>query len=300
MSSRRRAGTDRPARMGRRSLLAGVAGGIGYFAGAAADPLAAHAANGDPVILGRVNRASATTVIRSLRRGLTTLRVRAVGRTGVAVEARSPNVAIFADGGENGTGLHAVSVFGDGGTGRSLFGAGLQGLSGRGRGVVGESEESHGVAGTSRFGSAVLGANFSEDQAAVVGWAQNRSTGVQGIAAEADSRPPSPRNTGVHGIGNAPGATGVFAESAAGTALRVNGSAVFSRSGVLMVDVGAESAVQTGIALSERALVLAVLRDHHRGVHVEAAVPDPREESFTVYLNRRVTGPAGVVWFVIN
>lgn len=300
MSSSRQPSPSRPARLARRSLLAAAAGSIGLLTRAVASPPTAQAANGDPLILARLNSATATTILRTVHRGLTTLRIVASGRTSIALEARSPNNAVFADGGDEGTGVHAQSVFGDAVNGMSLFGTGLHGSSGHGRGVVGESDESDAVSGSSRFGSGLVGANISKDRAAVVGWAQNRSTGVQGIVADVDSQPPAATNTGVHGVGHASGATGVLAESSAGTALRVNGAAVFSRSGVVTLSPGSDSAVQAGVPLGPSSSVLAVLRSHHRGLHVEAAVPDARSDSFTVFLNRRVNAPAEVAWFVVN
>jgi hypothetical protein len=287
----------RPARVDRRAVMAG---GLGVLSGtllAQAPP--AQAANGEPVLLGQDNTETAPTRIRNLKADEVGLRVTAQGAGSTALEALSPNVALRAEG-EQGTGVWGVSQSGDGVVGQSFFAAGVHGISSHGFGVVGDGELLAGVSGNSRFSSGVVGANVATDKPAVQGWAQNGSTGVQGISAGGEATPPISPNTGVHGVCDAADGIGVLAQSASGTALRVDGRAVFGRSGVLVIPARSRSATKAGIRLTRASLVLAILRQHQAGVHVEAAVPDPATGSFTVYLNRRVRRDIQVAWFVVN
>jgi hypothetical protein len=75
---------------------------------------------------------------------------------------------------------------------------------------------------------------------------------------------------------------------------------VFSRSGVVTVAAGKSSVTQTAVALTSASLVLATLQQNLSGVYVRAAVPNIAGKSFTVYLNKTVTAPAKVAWFIVN
>jgi len=283
----------------RRRLLLG--GGLGALAmPLLAEAPEAHAASGDPVILGKSNMATSVTTVRNVREGGTGLRVTARGESSVAVQGESPNVGVLGES-ERGSGVQGVSTFGEGLSGHSLFGSAVLANSGNGVGVDGESRESVGVAGTSHFGMGVVGTNLATDQPAVRGFAGNGSTGVQGLSIpEGAATPPTPASTGVHGRCDQAAGTGVLAESADGAALRVDGSAVFSRSGVLAIPAGARSATQTDVRLTSASLVLAVMRRHQRFRHIEAAVPHPGTSSFTVHLNLPASPGCQVAWFVVN
>jgi hypothetical protein len=118
-------------------------------------------------------------------------------------------------------------------------------------------------------------------------------------ASEATVAPAS--GAGVHGTTNSAASTGMLAEhTAGGTALKVSGTAAFSRSGVLTVAAGKSSATVTGVALSAASLVLATLQQHTTGVYVTAAVPKVSGSSFTVYLSKAPTVSTKVAWFVVN
>jgi hypothetical protein len=285
--------------VGRRLLLLG--GGLGALtAPLLTDAPAADAASGDQVILGRDNRATSVTTIRNVQDSGVGLLVRVRGESSMAVQAVSPNVAVSGET-ERGTGVQGTSVFGDGLNGHSLFGFAVRGNSGNGVGVDGESRESTGVSGVSRFGIGVDGGNLATDKPAVRGSAQNGSTGVQGLSGTVTSTSPaSPPSTGVHGRCDDAVGTGVLAQSANGTALKVDGAAVFSRSGVLTVPAGARSVTQDDVELTSASLVLAVLRRHQAFRHVVAAVPHPRTSSFTVHLNLPASPGCEVAWFVVN
>jgi hypothetical protein len=278
-----------------------LAGGLGALTTPlAVDAPSTQAASGDPVLLGRDNRATSVTTVRNVQDGGVGLRVRVRGESSVGLQAESPNVAV-SGASEQGVGVLGESVFGDGVSGHSLFGPALRGNSGRGFGVDGGSRESTGVSGSSRFGSGVVGSNFATDKCAVLGSAQNGSTGVQGLSGAVTAESPvSPPSTGVHGRCDEAVGTGVLAESAHGTALKVDGTAVFSRSGVLTVPAGARSARQDDVELTSESLVLAVLRRHQAFRHVAAAVPHPGSRSFTVHLNLPASPGCEVAWFVVN
>jgi hypothetical protein len=46
--------------------------------------------------------------------------------------------------------------------------------------------------------------------------------------------------------------------------------------------------------------MLAILRQHRAGLHVEAVVPNAATGSFTIYLNRRARRDVQVAWFVVD
>jgi hypothetical protein len=96
--------------------------------------------------------------------------------------------------------------------------------------------------------------------------------------------------------------TGVSAQSTTGTALKVEGVAAFSRSGLVKVAAAKSAVTVTGVALSASSLVLATLQNSLPGVSVEAVVPNVTKGSFQIILSEAV--PAGskakVAWFVVN
>jgi hypothetical protein len=143
-----------------------------------------------------------------------------------------------------------------------------------------------------RSGSGVRGENFAGGTG-VTGVGINKGTGVMGIAGAA--------GTGVYGTVGAVSSIGVLAENGAGgAALKVNGVAAFSRSGLLTVAAGGSSATVTGVGLTAASLVLATLQQHTAGVYVLGAVPDLSSSSFTIYLSKAPTASTKVAWFVVN
>lgn len=84
------------------------------------------------------------------------------------------------------------------------------------------------------------------------------------------------------------------------TALRVNGKATFSRSGIVTVPATKRSAKKTGVPLTASSLVFATIQQDRPGVYVEAAVPSVAGSSFTIYLNRTVASATKVAWFVLG
>ena len=102
--------TSRDRQPSRRAMLAGVLGGLGAWVAAAAarvDPTAAAA--GDPIRMGRLNRAAGTSTELQTLANKSTFLVRQLGDgNAVRAEAESGR-AVVAVGGPNGTGVWAFS-----------------------------------------------------------------------------------------------------------------------------------------------------------------------------------------------
>lgn len=200
--------------------------------------------------------------------------------------------------GTNRDGVRAYSYQGDGVQGY----AGIWGTGGAGVRGSGFSASSTGVSGDSRHGVGVRG---SGEQAGAWGegtiGAIGQSTPDFGIGVEGDAS--GEGSIGVFGITTGGGGgVGVYATapSAESAALQVNGRAVFSSSGRLVVQAGATSATQTGLTLNGPSLVLALLQEDRPGVAVRAAVPNPGAGSLTVHLTQAPTANTAVAWFVLN
>ena len=170
----------------------------------------------------------------------------------------------------------------DGGTG--LTGVSLSGAPG----VSGHSQE---VGGTGVTG---VGAAYGVDgQGGSFGlYGHDSSVGVYAQGA----------SEGVHGFSNS--GTGVAALTNSGTALSVSGKAQFSRSGTATVAGTAaspkSSVVVTGVDLNGKSLVLVTPQKNVVGRWVRAAVPNPGNNRFTVFLNKSVSVSFPVAWMVIE
>jgi hypothetical protein len=109
--------------------------------------------------------------------------------------------------------------------------------------------------------------------------------------------------SGIHGYTGSASGIGILAENpGGGNALSVQGPAVFSRSGTVVVPSGQKSAKVTGVPLTGSSLVLALVQNNVQAF-VRAAVPDPSSSSFTVYLQFLTPvppPPVTVGWFVVN
>jgi hypothetical protein len=257
------------ARRTRRQLLAGGTGALAAVLTAEAltrPTPAAAAANGDTVILGQGNSETLPTVFVNSAGGVAALAGTATG---------------------SGTGVGGNSDSGDGVLGTSVGGTGVHGTSsGSGSGVHGtiDGPSGIGVFGENPSGTAVGGISGASDG---VGGTSGSGNGVHGVS-----------STGAGVSGECAAGTGVLA--AGKTALKVKGSAVFSRSGILTVAAGSSSATKTGVALSSASLVLATLQQDRAGVWVRSAVPNVAASSFTIHLSKAVSARAKVAWFVVN
>jgi hypothetical protein len=187
--------------------------------------------------------------------------------------------------------------------------AGAVGVSGSGgqAGVLGEAVNpgTAGVQGIHRagitdgigvYGFARTGV-WGEGTVGVVG----RSDSGFGVGVEGDAT--AAGGIGVFGSTGASGGAGVYAtaSTADSAALQVNGRAVFSNSGRLLVAAGATSATTPpGLVLNPASLVFAMLQDDRPGVLVRAAAADPAAGTVTVHLTQAVPADTAVAWMVVN
>ena len=192
-------------------------------------------------------------------------------------------------------------------------GSGVEGsCSGSGRGVTGwATGGGNAVAGfATKTGSGVVGSASGAGDG-VVGSASGAGDGVRGFAVD---------HNGVHGTATGSHGVGVYGENAATKtfgvvggingveaweghgyrALRVEGHASFSRSGVLTIAAGMSIGKIASIPISAESYVLATLQQYRSGVNVAAAVPNVAADSISIYLNKKVTAATKVAWFVID
>jgi hypothetical protein len=194
------------------------------------------------------------------------------------------------------------SSYGVGVAGNSLYGTGVLGKSGApsgfelpGSAVIGDSQDNAGVYGLSMNNVGVYG--LSKSSNGITGATEgNGMAGVYGADLS------STGGYGVTGYSARAGGVGVLAENAVGPALKVSGTAMFSRSGVVSIAAGKTSLIHTGVTLASTSLVLANLQNSLPGVYVEAVVPNVSGHSFQIVLSKAV--PAGktakVAWFIVN
>jgi hypothetical protein len=311
--------TDAPAPTSRRSLLAAALGGAGGLVlGALGRPAGIRAANGDPVLLGSANTATALTSVENTDDNETSLAgihsaagtgVSGSSDTGVGVAASSASgtaLTAFTDtvpeGSENATAVVAavgdrsaiststagIAIYGfsDGSLGApstwgdSLDGIGAAGTAGGGIGVFAAGAE-----GVFAFGEVgVYGIGFT---AAVVGDASSSATGVYGFSG--DSGAPEPAG----GIGVL-----AVAGSTSQTALQVKGKAKFSRSGRISVASGKTRISKSVAGVTTSSMVFALLQHAESGTWVRAAVP--ASGKITIYFNKALPTSSVVAWFVLN
>jgi hypothetical protein len=104
----------------------------------------------------------------------------------------------------------------------------------------------------------------------------------------------------VHGSVTDPSGVGVFAQGPT-TGLKVNGAAVFSRSGRVTISSGSSTATVKHLSLTSSSLVLATIQGFVAGVNVQGVtIVTGTNGSFTVHLNK--TAPSAIVvgWFIVN
>lgn len=297
---------DEPGTTGRsrRRLLAGAAGALGLLAGGTvgrATP--AYAGTDGDVVLGATNTTGSLTTIDTSGSGSTTLSLFAAG--GNALQAQN--------GGEFPT-VAGINTAVSGGS------SGLFGGSNSGEGVYAQSGVRNGTSpGKTRNG--VHGVTDSTTDSAVWGEAvsggfgvagSTKSRGVRGAAGvwgDNAATGPGVLGTSAAGagvIGVTSGGTGVLAENISGDggqALRVIGSASFSRSG--HATIAAPHASTTVIVpggLAASALVFALLQTSAPGLYVISAVPAHSKGTVTIHLNKAPAKrrPVKVAWFVLN
>ena len=228
----------------------------------------------------------------------------AIGRP-APVRAHDPDDVRL--GGHNTAATDTTITLQSGGTafvGRSDSGSGVGGLSYSGVGVYGYSTLSNGVDGTSAASAAsgVYGENINHGYG-VAGRSNSPPLGAGGVFAAATLGDNTADGVGVWGV-SAHG-IGVFADAANpdAVAFKANGLTQFARSGRLSIAVGKSSASPLfSVRVDAGTLVLATLQRNQAGLWVQSAVPNPAANSFTITLNKAVTGlvPMKVAWFLVN
>lgn len=258
---------EHPVRSSRRGAL-----GIGLAAGAFAAvfrPGEAGAANGDPMLVGRSNSATATTSL-TVPSG--------IGMTVVSEEGDGPALDVVGPSGgasilartEGGTALHGQTSGGLAVFAESIFGTGMRAFSGFGLALSVGSD----------FGKAIV--------------AGSRDTAVEArsnsIAVHATAIPRGQAS-----------ATAVLADCEDGVALDATGRVMFNRSGRVDVPIGQRSvtiAVPGGVTSST--LVFAQLRANPNNLVVRSAGPDPDTGSIVVRLSGVATRSTRLSWFVLD
>jgi hypothetical protein len=198
-------------------------------------------------------------------------------------------------------------------------GMGVYASSSTGTGLVATSTQGSGaIVQTEQGPIAMLCENLSSDANSIgfVGYAGNGTgigaVGVFGVVGQSNAD----GGIAVEGDASGSGAAGVFGSATGGpgsagvkayaagvdsAALQVDGRAIFSSSGQIVVPADAHSVVQPGLSLSPTAFVLATLQQNLPRVSVRAAVADPAAGTVTVYLTAPApAGGATVAWMVVN
>jgi hypothetical protein len=243
-----------------------------------------HMADGGPVVQGTPGwPANLTQTPTQLTNGAAA----AGDGTGLYLFSGTVGVGLYVVGRER-PGVQSFSYAGDGVSAVALpgsqAGVGVRGHSTapEGAGVYGSHRERIGVWGEAPIG--IVGRTSSDFGIGVEADASGQ--GVIGVFAAANGR----QCVGVY----------AFAPPSDGAALQVNGRAVFSSSGRIVVPAGATSAVQGGLTLGAAALVLATLQQDLPNVSVRAAVPDPAAGTVTVHLDQAAAVDAVVGWMAVN
>jgi hypothetical protein len=128
----------------------------------------------------------------------------------------------------------------------------------------------------------------------VFGASSATGTGVYGFSGA--TVPAAPAHTGVFGYSDS--GFGIYARSATGTALYVNGKARFSRSGRTYISAGHSTRKIYMAGVTTSSYIIATPQTNRAGVFVQSVVP--ASGSFTIHLNKAVSGTTYVGYLVIN
>lgn len=218
------------------------------------------------------------------------------------------------------------------GSGSGVYGVALNG----GRGVLGYSTAGFGVQGSTNGGYGVYGfqGSSSSAHAGVVATSASSGAGATALSGTltsttAGSASAAIRGTndgtnalgdgvlgthagsgiGVHGLspsgmgvnGSSSAGIGVYAASTGrGTALRVQGKAGFSRSGIVTVANPQTSATIPYSGLTSSSMVLATVQGAPVGVWVVSVLVDTVQQKLTIYVNVTPASTVRVSYFVLN
>ena len=158
-------------------------------------------------------------------------------------------------------------------------------------GVLGEAQGGAGVHGW--VGPAVAVPGAPAPKTGVYGRC-DLDSGARGVSGY------STAGSGIHGASNTGNALYGTAGSS-GTALRVNGKTVFSRSGKATIPTGVTSATVSGVTLTSYSLVLTTIQGGGQsGLYVRSVLLNVAGSSFQIKLSKATVGTVYVAWFVLN
>lgn len=289
------ASTSLPARYGRRALMLGAAAtGAGVAASLVGGGLAEAAPDrAGPVLLGQSNVTSGTTIVTS--HGGSGLAGQAAGEREAGVKGYDTSSTRKGYGvyghSVNGIAVNAISQHNSAvvGNARTVGAAGVAGLDFSGRrspsgvptsGVYGQSNVNVGVTGASFGGTGVAGHSKTPGYSGLEGVNAATKPGGFGVTAVCE-----------HG-------TAVFATSAHGLGLHVDGKAKFKFSGIVFFAPGQKSRTIPHPGLSKSNFVLATPQVGESGVYVEEA--QAGTGSFTVTLSKSPTKELQIAWFALD
>jgi hypothetical protein len=321
----------------RRGVLLGAAVGIGGVAASilASSPPAA-AGGGDPVLLGEDNTGATARTAVFYTDGTTNPYVASLGDPGEKAGVfGQDNSAAGARGvlgtSSKGVGVAAVShaVSGTGGSGSGFPAAGVWGDSDLHYGIVGTSDSAFGVYGISpsdgvkgiTLGNAAGVTGEAVAAGTGVAGSSSMGIGVTGFSAGADGIHGSTNCVGKSGVsgadvsglgghgvhGTSTAGIAVYADNAEGRALRVEGTATFSRSGIATAS-GTPSSPLTSLSVSclgadltSKSMVLATIQgDGVSGVAIKAVAPVVGTKKFTIHLTAELKTTMDIAWLVLG
>lgn len=149
-----------------------------------------------------------------------------------------------------------------------------------GHGVYGHSVHGDGVLGISAKGNGVVGQGSTPGMAAVKAVDANQGGGAYGIFAQS-----------VHG-------TAIWATSGQGTALKVDGKARFSHSGVVSIPAGHKAMTFSKPGISDGDVILATIQRPQSGVSIEGA--QASNGSFTITLSKAPASAISIGWLQLG
>jgi hypothetical protein len=275
----------------RRQLLAGGAAAAGAVAAEVLAPgTPAAAANGNPVTMGQLNQATSNTSIND----------------------SGGDTTFTALGTASGTALEGDAVDGTGVSGTSVTGIGVSGTTGSAAASAAAVRGEITSTSPGAFSAAVRGQNDGTGANGIGvygshagnGWGvygtSDGGTGVFGTATTGTGVEGS-GPTGVFGVASTPNGVGVLAQnSGGGPALKVDGVAAFSRSGVATVPSGKSQATEH-LPLTSASFVLATIQANVTGLYVRGVtITAGSPGSFTIHLSKAVSSNTGVAWLAVN
>lgn len=159
-----------------------------------------------------------------------------------------------------------------------------------GHGLYGHSVHGSGVLGVSQHGTGITGFASTSNQSGVAGIDAASASGGRGLFGQ------SQHGDGVFGA--SPNGVAVHATSKHGLALKVQGKAKFSQSGVATVSSGHKSVTVSLPGITPSNIVLATIQRPRGNLAVAGA--QAGSGSFTITLTGNASGSVPVGWMVIE